>query len=236
MRGIKNVNISKDNTKSTVDIKIQGGFKYDIDSDSQDIKVNIEPKEDFKPSPQPGLKPLEGKTIVLDPGHGGSNTGAVGNGLLEKEVVLEISLIAEKKLKDQGANVLLTRRQDRRVSLSERVRVANDNNADIFVSVHVNGFTDPTARGTETYWYTRGSSSSRRLAQIMQRRMLSALNRRDRGVKQANFYVLRETDMPAVLLEPLFITNPEEAELIQRKETKEKIAEVILNGIIEFYS
>ncbi|WP_350343719.1 N-acetylmuramoyl-L-alanine amidase [Proteinivorax tanatarense] len=236
MNGIKNLKIEKSEEKTKLDITVDDGFNYNIDSSGQSIGISIQPKDGYQPTP-PKPQLLAGKTIVIDPGHGGSSTGAVGvGGLLEKEIVLDISLIAEEKLKARGARVFLTRRSDRRVSLEERARIANSNNADIFVSVHVNGFTSPSANGTETYWHTRGSNSSRRIAGIMQRRMLSALGLRDRGVKQANFYVLRETRMPAVLLEPLFITNPQEAELIKRVETKEKIAEVILNGIIEFYS
>lgn len=183
---------------------------------------------------EPSPKPLLGKTIVVDAGHGGNSSGAVGqSGAKEKDVVLDISLRLGKKLSKHGAKVILTRADDNAVTLQNRVVTANQAKADIFVSIHVNGNENPNAHGTETYHYP-GSAPSQTFAGMVQKKLIEALNRRNRGVKTASFYVLRYTSMPAILVEVAFITNREEEKLLSDAVFREKTADALFAGIIEY--
>lgn len=171
-------------------------------------------------------------TIVLDPGHGGFDAGAIGpTGLTEKEVVLAISLKAAELLEDNGHQVILTRDDDTFVSLQDRVKLANNSDAGLFVSVHSNAAHRNTAKGIETYHAPNRRSDSYFLANTMQRSMISHLNLYDRGVKSDNFYVIRNTEMPAVLLEIGFLSNREEERLLRDNSFREKAARSIADGI-----
>ncbi len=156
--------------------------------------------------------------LALDAGHGGSDPGAVGNGLLEKDVVLDVilrfaDLLAEDTADTSGGgawDVLLTRDQDVFVSLQARVTMANAFGADSFCSIHANGFGDPQANGTETFAYAEGTTAAT-LRDAVHARMIEAWGLTDRGTKTAAFYVLVNTTMPAELHELAFITNPGDA-------------------------
>ncbi|MDD5748063.1 MAG: N-acetylmuramoyl-L-alanine amidase [Actinomycetota bacterium] len=167
--------------------------------------------------------------VCLDPGHGGSDPGASYNGIDEKVPNLEIALRTRELLTSMGYGVIMTREDDTYVSLEERCRIANTAGATIFVSIHNNAYTT-TSSGTETYAYY-DSAEGKRLATFVHREVVKRLKRPDRGVKEAGFYVLKNTDMTATLLEGLFISNPEEAELLKKPETIEKIAEGVASGI-----
>jgi N-acetylmuramoyl-L-alanine amidase len=180
---------------------------------------------------------LQGRTIVIDPGHGGSDPGAVANGLQEKEIVLDVSLRLETKLKAAGANVVMTRRSDWYPSLGDRVRTANGSGGDIFISVHANAAAATSASGTETFFNTAyWSGSSRTLADSLQKEMVDKLNTRDRGVKQANFYVIRNTTIPSVLVELGFMTNYAEAQRMKTNSFRNAAADALYEGIIEYYN
>ncbi len=188
-------------------------------------------KEAVTPAPPP---PLTGIIIALDPGHGGTSSGAVGpSGLKEKDVVLEIALRAAAKLQKKGAVIVLTREDDSTVTLQKRVEVSNDAKANLFVSIHANGHENELANGTETYYYP-GSIQGRLLAEAIQQEMLASLGRRDRGVKTAAFYVIRYTLMPAVLAEAAFITNREEERLLADPIFRQKAADAIVAGIMRY--
>lgn len=184
---------------------------------------------------------IKGKTIVIDPGHGqvkswgGSDPGAVGpTGLIERDVTLDISLKLARILEDKGANVILTRKGDTTLTLSGRANVANANNADIFVSIHCNANTKSTVHGTSTYYYGNVGGQAeirKKLASIVQAELVKATQRRNLGVLQANFAVLRYTNMPSILVETAFISNPEEEKLLANPDFRTKIAEGIGNGI-----
>ncbi len=179
--------------------------------------------------------PLTGRVIVIDPGHGGYDTGAVGpTGLREKEVVLAVGLMMRDLLVEQGAEVVMTRDRDVYLTLSDRVALAHQVRADVFVSVHANGFENPAAHGTSTH-YMDNHQDSRPLAQLVHSHMLSEVERRDRGVKISNFHVLRETNMPSCLVEIAFVTNPEEEALLKTTAFREKAARGIVQGLMVFF-
>lgn len=172
---------------------------------------------------------VAGQTIVIDPGHGGHDSGAVANGLQEKDVVLDVGQRAADKLRASGANVIMTRSSDQFIALEERAAIANRANADIFVSIHANAAAATSATGTESYHFPT-STNGRRLAGNIQNELVSHLGTRDRGVKDANFSVLRNTAMPAVLLELGFITNAGEADRMKSSSFRENAANAIHDG------
>ena len=169
--------------------------------------------------------------IVIDPGHGGSDPGAVGpNGLKEAHVNLAVALKVAEKLRKAGVEVKLTRTSDVFVDLQPRCDIANSFGADYFVSIHCNSAGTPEAKGTETYCYKFGGQGEV-LAKAIQAELIATTGRANRGVKTANYYVLRRTDMPAVLTELAFISNPEEEHLLGSDDFQEKCASAIARGI-----
>ncbi|WP_338555152.1 N-acetylmuramoyl-L-alanine amidase family protein [Paenibacillus sp. KS-LC4] len=173
------------------------------------------------------------KIVVIDPGHGGAEPGKVAlTGLQEKILNLTLSLKVEQLLKQVSAiNVVMTRTDDTTLSLSSRAQLANALNADMFVSVHANSFTTSTPSGTETY-YARDSSIP--LAKTIHRYLLEATGLKDRGVKYNNYHVIRETTMPAVLLETGFMSNPSDLAVITNEAVQMRMATGIVEGIKEY--
>jgi N-acetylmuramoyl-L-alanine amidase len=186
--------------------------------------------------------------IVLDPGHGGVDSGCISNdsvldlgAVYESNSALMIAILASEYAKNfKDLDVMLTRTQDSFVSLSARVAFSNDNNADVFVSLHHNARV-PERPGfeVETYYMTELSESSisAQLAQSVHRQVLWSVNNDsgiqiiDRGIKQANFYVLRETLCPAILVELGFLTDAEELEWLQGESHKVVLARAVIDGI-----
>ncbi|MEG6585551.1 N-acetylmuramoyl-L-alanine amidase family protein [Dendrosporobacter sp. 1207_IL3150] len=186
---------------------------------------------------------LQGKIICLDPGHGGSDPGAIGpSGTMEKDNTLAVSLLLKEKLEANGATVIMTRETDQDVAypnasssdeLGARVNTANDANADIFLSIHNDSFTSITAAGTTTFHY--GDDESIQLAAQVQKCLVEELGTKDRGSRFASFYAIRYTNMPAVLIETAFISNPEEELLLASTDGRSKAAESIFNGIVKYF-
>lgn len=182
--------------------------------------------------------------VVIDPGHGGAETGSVGydedgeESLYEKKVNLQIALRANTLLKQMGVKTLMTRMTDTDVSLSERAEIANKKDAALFVSVHNNSFTSADAMGSEVLY---GSDevladygiSGKRLAELIQKEMVQQLERPDRGVKHTpGMAVIRLSKMPAVIVEGLFLSNPEELAMLKDPEYVERQAVAIARGIV----
>lgn len=191
------------------------------------------------------LSNVKNKIITIDPGHGGSDSGAVGpNGYTEKEGAFAISQKVASILNQSGAKVVMTRDSDvdvygpnasARNELQARVDVGNNANSDIFVSIHCNAFVNPAANGTQTFYY--GSSyRGQRLAQSIQEKMIEANGLRDRGISTCNFYVVKHSYMPAVLIETAFITNYDEEALLSDDEWQTTMAKAIAEGINEYFS
>lgn len=181
---------------------------------------------------------VAGKVIVIDPGHGGSNPGAIGlTGLFEKEVVLDVSLRVAEKLRQAGANVVMTRSGETTLSLEARVAIAHAAGADVFVSVHANAHLSSTAHGTETYYYQYKTSgpASFTLASSLQTELVRLLGLRDLGVKHGNFHVIRETAMPAALVELAFLSNAYEESLMKTDTFRENAAEAIFRGLERYF-
>ncbi|MCM3738117.1 PA14 domain-containing protein [Bacillus cytotoxicus] len=193
--------------------------------------------------------PLNGKAIVIDPGHGGVDDGHAGinDGITEDEVVLDVSLrVRDLFNRKSPFKVLLTRDSDWRPgnsakeSLQKRVQFAQQNNGDIFVSIHANGY-NGTANGTETYYWQSESygnpntEESRVLAEKVQSRLVDALETKNRGVKDGDLYVVRENTMPAILAELAFIDNPKENEKLGSEYWRQRAAEAIYSGILDYY-
>ncbi len=171
--------------------------------------------------------------IVLDPGHGGKDVGALSNEApAEKEIALDIALQVERLLKPKRLAVVLTRRTDEYLSLSERARIANDNHAALFVSIHANSCADEKVSGFEIYYAANGSEKeSLRAATLIQRSLKSAANVNDRGVRKRSFWVLYRANCPSVLVEAGYLSNKREASLLSKPSHRKKIAEGIANGI-----
>jgi N-acetylmuramoyl-L-alanine amidase len=167
--------------------------------------------------------------VVLDPGHGGRNPGAVAGGVKEKDINLLLAREVASNLR--GCRVVLTREEDVTVSLKERVQVANKGQADLFLSLHSNA---GGGHGFESFVYPRAMSVTRRYRELIHGRVMEALRPyglRDRGMKEANFHVLRETRCPAVLLESLFLDHSRERELLVREEFRRELGAAVAAGV-----
>ncbi len=189
----------------------------------------------------PGLK---GKTITLDPGHGGSDPGAVGSGkTLEKNVTLAVTLQVKSLLEKGGAKVILTRQSDKDVfavnasgpdELGARAAIGNRSLSDLFVAIHADSFSDPSVGGTGTFYFEK-SPYDRLLAQTLQNSTAAAAGLDDRGIASANFFVLKRTRMPAALIELGFISNPGEERQLSNPAFQQKAAQGIVNGLQNFF-
>jgi len=213
--------------------------------------------------------------IVIDPGHGGHDTGTIGpNGLLEKDLVLDVAKRLGKQLERLGAEVVYTRNDDTFIPLETRTAIANQERADLFVSIHANASHDPDARGVETYYLNFTSSSdalevaarenavsdksihelqdlvkkialkekieeSREFASDVQHALHTGLSNknpglRDRGVKKAPFIVLIGANMPSILAEISFVSNPGDERRLQTPEYRQRIATSLYDGISKY--
>lgn len=184
---------------------------------------------------------ISGKIIVLDPGHGGSDPGAIGpTGLQEKQVTLPIAEYLKSILEAKGAKVILTRTTDVDVygphasgvdELQARVNVANGNQADAFMSIHINSFSNPNVGGIATYYFD-GSDQSKKLASSVQGQIAehSGFNG-DRGIQPGNLYVLRHSLMPSILVELGFISNPTEEGHLKESSTQKDFANELAKGL-----
>ncbi len=192
------------------------------------------------------------RTIVIDPGHGGKDTGAVGrNGVTEKDLVLRVALRLATRLRKAGFKVLLTRDSDRTVELGARPALAKTRKADLFVSLHLNATKSRSVSGVETFLLTPAGTSSTysrrhstrkgsgngfdrcnaRLAYEIQKNLVRAAGCEDRGIKHARFLVLRNAPCPAVLVEMGFVSNSRELAKLRTTAYRERLAAGICHGI-----
>ena len=171
--------------------------------------------------------------IVIDAGHGGKDSGAVGNSLKEKDINLRVTLKVGKELENLGYEVIYTRKTDLFLELHQRANIANQSNADAFVSIHINATENITAQGYETFSYPTSAKGARLAKDIHDSIIGAKLYTKNRGTKTANFAVLRQTKMPAALIELGFITNKEDVQLMTSKE--DEFVEAIVKGINKYF-
>lgn len=179
-------------------------------------------------------KGLKNKTIVLDPGHGGRDNGTTGNrGTLEKRLTLQTANLLADKLRAAGAKVILTRTNDTYISLDSRVRSSHMNNADAFISIHYDSITDRSVRGLTTYYY---HGYQQQLAADIHSAAIRKTYLKDRGHKQGDYFVLRENNRKAVLIELGYLSNPAEEMILTSKQYQEAAASGIFEGISRHFN
>lgn len=211
-------------------------------SKNSNINVTYVPKEDntkimYNEKPKKTSPTISAmKKVVLDPGHGGSDSGAIGGGLYEKTLNLEVAKLVAEKLTKKNVYVYMTRSKDTTVSLEDRTNYSNEINPDIYVSIHTNSTVQEDSYGVETHYYKDDSYS---LAQLIHSKFASAKNlkkweTKDRGVIKSRFYVINHTEAPSILIEMGFISNTQEREKLFTKERQEQIANSIAEGILEY--
>lgn len=181
-------------------------------------------------------------TVVIDVGHGGTDRGAKANNPYceEKKLCLLTGRLVKQYLEQFGYHVVMTRSTDNFIPLSKRVEIAKQAHANIFVSVHYNSSRSPQAKGIEVFFFDSKQNKSRataskKLADSILSRVIWKTEAKSRGVKMGNFYVIRETSMPAVLVEGGFISNPSERTLLKSRDYQEKIAQGIAEGVHQYF-
>lgn len=224
-----------DNNKATS----QKGSKVTTKSDKEELPLAIKAKSKFRTGG--GIKD---KIITLDPGHGGSDPGAIGaSGLKEKQITLEISMRVKELLEKEGAKVYMTRTTDKdvyapnasdRAELQARVNVAEKHNSDLFLSLHINSSVNKSVGGFSSYYYPK-TDNDLKIAKTIQDKFAKNFGVDNLGVRQANFYVVKRCSMPATLLEMCFISNPKEEKLMKSKWFQKKTARLIVEGVKNYF-
>ncbi|HEY9893765.1 MAG TPA: N-acetylmuramoyl-L-alanine amidase [Candidatus Sericytochromatia bacterium] len=206
--------------------------------------INVPPPLRTTPILPPSQTPLPGSLprvrngrvlVMVDPGHGGPDPGAIGiGGLQEKGIVMSISQQVASLLEQQGVQAVLTRTGDSDLDLEPRVAMAERMNANLFVSIHANAISmsRPDINGLETYYYSGPSSG--RLAQTIHNSILQGVDIQDRGIRTARFYVLRRTSMPSVLIEVGFVTGRDDAVKLSNPTYQNQMAQAIARGILQY--
>ena len=197
--------------------------------DGKTLKIQITRPQNVKP---PVVNKTGAKVVVLDPGHGGEDCGAIRSNINEKDITLDVSKRVRDLLVKQGYKVYMTRDIDKTVSLQDRVEFSENIQPDIFVSIHVNSSEKPAITGLETHYYRQESLS---LAQVVHSSMVSNINSNNRGLFKSKFYVINHTTSPAILVEIGFLSNAgERAELVSEKR-KQATAKAIAEGIQNYF-
>lgn len=177
-------------------------------------------------------KLVKDKLIVLDAGHGGSDPGAQRAGVSEKDLTMQITNQLKKRLTQLGARVVMTRTDDSFVSLEDRVKITNQAQPDLFVSIHINALESTSdIYGIETYYQT---DQSRPLAAAIHQQLVQGLAVPDRSIRKARFYVINHTLVPAILAEVGFISNEKERDNLAASQYQVKIADSVSAGIVEY--
>ncbi|WP_249365404.1 SH3 domain-containing protein [Cytobacillus citreus] len=227
IKGIKSIETFSSGGEKSVVITFEPGYSFTFRDYSDKLSIKIVPYG------------LLGKKIIIDAGHGGKDPGTVGpTGLKEKDVALATALLLKEELEKYGAIVTLTRNKDIFLELSERTAIANKSNADTFISVHGDSFSS-TSNGTTTYYNSTvnyNGPRSKTLGDAVQKNMVSSMKTYNRGVKEQNFYVNRMNELPSVLVELAFLSNPKEEALLKTTEFRKKAAVGITKGLEEYFN
>ncbi|HEY4600754.1 MAG TPA: N-acetylmuramoyl-L-alanine amidase [Cerasibacillus sp.] len=220
------------------------GFETEVENHDPIVNEFIPEQEDtgvqiVKPRPVQLSKDtlttetsLDKLHIVIDAGHGGKDVGATHDSILEKDLTLKSALQVAHHLENAGAHVTLTRTNDHFLTLEDRVNLGRQRKADAFISLHFDAYTDSRVKGLSTYYSDR---KSEKLAHTIQRHLIKQTGMNNRGVKHDHFYVLRENNQKAILIELGFLTNPDDFRLIQTNDYKRKVAEAIVQGLNQYF-
>lgn len=220
--------------KLTIPLERDAMVNTYLGADGKSLKIKI---KEVKKKTSTILNPVKPKPqrakqlVVLDAGHGGTDTGAIGGGIYEKDIVLDITKRIEKILKQKGYDVKMTRSDDTYVSLQDRVDISENVEPDIFVSVHVNSSVKPEITGIETHYYHQESMS---LAQTVHSTFASVIQSPNRGLFKSKFYVINHTTSPAILIEIGFISNEYERAQLTGEKRKQETAQAIADGIQKY--
>ena len=190
-----------------------------------------------------GKVKLTKKTVVIDPGHGGADPGKIGiNDAKEKDINLQVAKRVKKLLEDKGVKVIMTREKDQMLSegstgskkvqdMKERVKLINDTAPDLAVSIHQNSYNGEEVHGAQVFYYTH-STDGEKLAEIMQKALLSVDRDNHRKAKaDSTYYLLRRTEVPTIIVECGFLSNYEEAEKLVDEKYQKQLAKAIVKGI-----
>lgn len=192
--------------------------------------------------------PLVGKTVIIDAGHGGVDGGALATGIVEKDVTLAISLKVRDYLSEQGVNVVMTRETDTDLAaegtkglsrrktedLHKRLKIINESDGDLYVSIHLNALPQSQYRGAQTF-YNITNETDKQFAELLQEAFRTELQNTNRVAKPIqNIYLIKNAKIPGVLAEVGFLSNPEERELLKNQKYQERIAQVITDTISDF--
>ncbi len=195
--------------------------------------IPVPPATNYPPRPLPRRNTDGRQVVIIDPGHGGPDPGAIGiGGIQEKEIVLDISRQVAALLEQQGVQAIMTRTNDIDLDLEPRVALAEQVKATVFVSIHANAInmSRPDVNGLQVYYYDSGES----FARLMHSTILQSVTMRDRGIHSARFYVLRRTTMPAILIETGYVTGDEDAANFNNPNFRRQLAEAIARGILSY--
>lgn len=221
----KGVVVAKDNVESFITTVF--GKDKDISKVNEDEQFNLEDENVID----------EKKYVVyIDVGHGGTDIGyKTKNGVTEKDLDLQISKLVSSRLSSQGdVSVIVSRNTDINLSNNERVEDANKQNADVFISIHMTGNDDSTAQGVQTFYRVGANDASDEFATLVQKSIAAYVNLKDRGATPFTFGVLQGNNMPAILIQCGFLSNPDEEKKLTNFEFQKDLAEGIAQGILSF--
>ncbi len=242
---IKSISVEEDDFYTTITLKANKIKGYRIKEEDGILYVKVgTPQEIYD------------KIVVLDAGHGGTDPGAAGNGIYEKNCTLNIVNAAKDYFDmDESIKVYYTRTTNSQAnmtsgssglntstSLRARTDLANEVDADLFISVHINSASNTSARGTEVYYSSNnnrkndGGLTASKLAQLAYDNMVKAVGSSKRGVKTANFYVVRYTNMPAILIETAFISNKQDADILKSEKKVDQMGKAIYDSVVQAFS
>lgn len=223
-------------------IPLSAGDNLDIHAGNDAKTLRIKVKSDKLKLPEIKEEPVVAtispvknsnkKYIVIDPGHGGSDHGAIRNNISEKNITLDISKRVQKLLEKKGHEVYMTRETDETVSLQERVDISENVSPDIFVSIHVNSSNSESPHGLETHYY---KNNSLLLAKTVHASLLNNISANNRGLFKSKFYVINHTTAPAILVEIGFLSNPSERAQLVTESRKQATAKAIAEGINDYF-
>ena len=232
---VEDIKITKDNDDTTVSITFKRGIVYDVLSGNRSEEIKVAVRRD------PSIV-YNDKTIVLDPGHGGKDPGAISpNGVKEKDVNLAIGLKSKALLESLGYDVIMTRTDDTYVNLYDRANVANNNKADIFVSIHHNSTLNNTVNGLEILYCPRDQGTAKEvdqypLAEAISKGILASTGGKDRGIIQRpGLVVIRETNMASVLVEVGYLSNASDEASIVSEAYQNKVVAGMIKGIQNYF-